>query len=67
MDLSELMEIIAKEAERQGFRVRQTREATWHFRRGNDNALITVRTAADVLEGLRVLIALGLDWSMPME
>lgn len=67
MDISELMEVIAQEAERQGFVVRQTREATWHFRRDNHNAMIVARSAVDVLEGLRVLVTLGLDWSMPID
>lgn len=63
MNIGELMAIIAEEAERQGFQVRQTRSSMWQFRKGNDNWLVAPKDARDVLEVLSVLIAAGLDWS----
>jgi hypothetical protein len=63
MGIGEAMALIAEEAERQGFQVRQTRSTQWHFRKGGDNWLVSPRDASDVLEVLRVLISAGLDWS----
>ena len=61
--VGELMTIIAEEAERQGFQVRQTRSSMWQFRKGNNNWLVAPKDGRDVLDVLRVLIAAGLDWS----
>ncbi|MCX5070883.1 hypothetical protein OOJ91_34105 [Micromonospora lupini] len=63
MEIGEAMRLIAEEAERQGFLVRQTRTSMWHFRKGNDNWLVAAKEPAHVLEILRVLISAGLDWS----
>lgn len=60
--VGESMTLIAEEAERQGFQVRQTRSAMWHFRKGNDNWHFMVRNVRDVLYALSVLIEAGLDW-----
>jgi len=57
------MAMIAEEAERQGFLVRQTRSTMWHFHKDGDNWLVAPKDATDVLEVLRVLISAGLDWS----
>nr|MDT0660839.1 hypothetical protein [Micromonospora sp. DSM 115978] len=64
MNIGEAMAMIAEEAERQGFLVRQTRSTMWQFRKGNDNWLVAPRDASDVLEVLRVLISAGLDWTL---
>ncbi|WP_032707457.1 hypothetical protein [Salinispora arenicola] len=63
MEIGEAMQLIAEEAERQGFHVRQTRSSMWHFHKGGDNWLVAPKDASDVLEVLRVLISAGLDWS----
>lgn len=63
MGIGEAMALIAEEAERQGFQVRQTRSTMWQFRKGNDNWLVSPQDATDMLEVLRVLISAGLDWS----
>lgn len=60
--IGESMATIAEEAERQGFQVRQTRSAMWHFRKGNDNWHFSPRNVLDVLYVLSVLIEAGLDW-----
>lgn len=61
--IGESMQLIAAEAERQGFRVQQTRSAMWHFRKGSDNWYFSPRNVVDVIEVLSVLISAGLDWS----
>jgi hypothetical protein len=63
MNIAEAMEAIAKEAERQGFQVRQVRSGMWQFRLGSDNWFVSPRTVEDLLQYLAVLIAAGLDWS----
>lgn len=60
--IGDSMALIAEEAERQGFLVRQNRSAMWHFRKGNDNWHFSPRTVLDVLYVLSVLIEAGLDW-----
>ena len=60
--IGESMNLIAEEAERQGFQVRQTRSAMWHFRKGSDNWHFMVRNVKDILICLSVLIEAGLDW-----
>lgn len=62
--IGQSMELIAEEAQRQGFQVRQTRSAMWHFRKGADNWYFTPRNALDVLDVLSVLITVGLDWTV---
>ncbi len=63
MGIGESMALIAKEAEGQGFLVRQTRSTMWHFRKGQDNWFFSVKDVGDVIEVLSVLINAGLDWS----
>ncbi|MET0492931.1 MAG: hypothetical protein ABW000_07335 [Actinoplanes sp.] len=63
MGIGESMQLIAEEAERQGFLVRQTRSTSWQFRKGNDNWFFSPKDVGDVIEALSVLIAAGLDWS----
>lgn len=67
MNIGDLMEMIAKEAERQGFLVRQTRKTAWHFRKEGQNWFLTVREPVDVLDALALLTApapdgAGLHW-----
>ena len=61
--IGQAMETIAMEAQRQGFQVRQTRSAMWHFRKGADNWFFSPRNALDVLDVLAELISIGLDWT----
>jgi hypothetical protein len=61
--IGQSMEIIAEEAQRQGFQVRQTRSAMWHFRKGSDNWFFSPRNALDVLDVLAELTAVGFVWS----
>lgn len=63
MGVGESMALIAEEAERQGFLVRQTKTTMWHFRRGQDNWFFSVKDVGDVIEVLSVLIRAGLDWT----
>jgi hypothetical protein len=63
VNIAEAMEAIAKEAEQQGFQVRQLRSSMWHFRKGTDNWFVTAHEVDDVLQILSLLIAAGLDWS----
>jgi hypothetical protein len=63
VNIDEAMAKIAKEAERQGFQVGQTRQATWRFNMDGDNWFVHPRTVEDLLEILSILIAAGLDWS----
>lgn len=59
----ELMEIIAQEAERQGFQVRQTAKTAWQFRKDGQNWFFAVREGQDVLDALGVLVSdAGLSW-----
>lgn len=60
--IGDSMTLIAEEAERQGFQVRQLRSAMWHFRKGSDNWHFTPRSVLDVFYVLSVLIEAGLDW-----
>ncbi|GGK89051.1 hypothetical protein [Mangrovihabitans endophyticus] len=60
--VGEAMAVIAEEAERQGFQVRQTRSAMWHFRKGSDNWIFAPRSTLDVVDALSMLISAGLDW-----
>lgn len=63
MNIAEAMAEIAKEAERQGFLIRQVRSGMWQIRMGQDNWFAHPRTADDLLKILSVLISAGLDWS----
>jgi hypothetical protein len=62
MNIGEAMQMIAEEAERQGFLARQTRTGMWHFRKDDDNWFVAPRTHAQVFEIFRILITAGLDW-----
>lgn len=63
MNIAEAMAEIAAEAERQGFQVRQVRSGSWRFQIGNDNYIVSARTANDLLIALSILIEAGLDWA----
>ena len=63
MDIGDAIAAIAAEAERQGFSVRQTRTAMWHFRKEGNNWTFRVRQPEDLLEVLSILVAAGLDWA----
>jgi hypothetical protein len=61
--VGESMELIAEEAERQGFQVSQTERAAWRFRKAGNTLVVAPRTVADVLDALSYLISAGLDWA----
>lgn len=67
MNVSEAMAMIALEAERQGFQVRQTRQGTWMLRIGNDTYVVAPHTVTALMDVMAILIGAGLDWSRTWE
>ena len=64
MNLDEAMAEVAMEAERQGFRVRQTKSGMWIIEQeGGYHLIAQIRNANGLLAILRSLIAAGLDWT----
>ncbi|GAA2516515.1 hypothetical protein [Winogradskya humida] len=61
MGVEEAIALVAEEAWRQGFQVRQTRTAMWHFRKEDRNWFFTVRTAGDLVTAVAVLTEAGFD------
>lgn len=61
MDLGDAMTLIAEEAERQGFLARQTKVATWHFRKGQNNWFFNVKDPGDILTVVATLTGVGFD------
>lgn len=63
MQMGEAMAMIAEEAERQGFTVRQTASGMWIFTRRPNTVLVgTPETATGLLDVLSALIFAGLTW-----
>lgn len=64
MNIEEAMVAIIEEAERQGFRVMQTRDGAWALHiDGGVRYLPYPHTGGELLRALQILIAHGLDWS----
>lgn len=64
MNLDEALAEVAKEAERQGFQVRQTVSGTWIIEDDQGfHVIVQIRNANGLLGVLRALTAAGLDWS----
>lgn len=63
MNLEEAMAEIALEAERQGFRARQTEHGVWIINTDEGfHIIVQIRNANGLLAVLKSLIAAGLDW-----
>lgn len=67
MNVTEAMAMIAEEAERQGFLVRQTRQGTWMLRTGNDTYVVAPHNVTALMDVMAILIGAGLDWSRTWE